>query len=516
MAVIGSTAWRQEQNARKDRANGGGVTNVSQTAGTSGGASPGSTAWKQEQNAGGQKNTSTPSGGYTTKYTGGNASLDNSLKQYSDAYSSARANGDWRGMQSANEKANQLRNQYGYAAESAYDDISKIRAQNGGGTDFTQGGVKPSYQQSTQLAPGVNDYSYLIEEANQAAKKIALAEIEAARDKNLAEINRARQGISPAYTAARNQAAGSAELAKRQFNEYAAANGLNSGAGGQAQLAMNNALQANLSNLNTREASSLADLELQRSQAEIDYNNAIAKAEADGNYTLAQQLYAEKVRADEALRAQMQWQAEQDFENARFQWQKEQADISNQKDDTANLYQMLMKYAEDTGNYSLLSQFGFTPDQIAQWEARWQKKQEYQDQMDSLSLQSQYSKLRTSSGGSGRRSSGGGSGGKSLTYAQAKELAEEGHFSGPVLSVLRAYGFSDQDLKDMYGYGDGGPDEITGYSQLGPTAKGIANGMSRVNSGSLSGAIGKQIRSALDAGSITQAEADYLMSMMGF
>ena len=139
-----------------------------------------------------------------------------------------------------------------------------------------------------------------------------------------------------------------------------------------------------------------------------------------------------------------------------------------------------------------------------------------QDQMDSLSLQSQYSKLRTSSGGSGRRSSGGGSGGKSLTYAQAKELAEEGYFSGPVLSVLRAYGFSDQDLKDMYGYGDGGPDEITGYSQLGPTAKGIANGMSRVNSGSLSGAIGKQIRSALDAGSITQAEADYLMSMMGF
>ena len=372
MAVIGSTAWRQEQNARKDRANGGGVTNASQTAANSGGASPGSTAWKQEQNAGGQKNTSTPSGGYTTKYTSGNASLDNSLKQYSDAYSSARANGDWRGMQSANEKANQLRNQYGYAAESAYDDISKIRAQNGGGTDFTQGGVKPSYQQSTQLAPGVNDYSKYIEEMNQAAKESALAELRSAYEKNVAGLDRAKQSISPTYTAARNQAAGSAELAKRQFNEYAAANGLNSGAGGQAQLAMNNALQANLSNLNTREASSLADLELQRSQAEIDYNNAIAKAEAYGNYTLAQQLYAEKVRADEALRAQMQWQAQQDFDNARFQWQQEQADISNQKDDTANLYQMVMQYAKSTGDYSLLGQFGFTADQIARMQAQWQ------------------------------------------------------------------------------------------------------------------------------------------------
>lgn len=326
---------------------------------------------KDTSGSGSTSGTGGSSSGSYTKYTGGNTALDNSLKQYSDAYSTARASGDWQGMNAANEKANQLRNQYGYAAESAYDDINLIRGQYGGGTDFSQSGVTNT-QQNTQLAPGVTDNSQLIEEMNQVARESALAEIRNAYQQNLAAINRTQQSISPTYTAARNQAAGSAEQAKRQFSEYAAANGLNSGAGGQAQLAMNNALQTNLSNLNTQEASSLADLELQRSQAEIDYNNAIAKAQADGNYTLAQQLYAEKVRTDEALRAQMQWQAEQDYNNSQFQWQQEQADLSNQKDDTANLYEMVMQYAKSTGDYSLLSQFGFTADQIAKMQAQWQ------------------------------------------------------------------------------------------------------------------------------------------------
>lgn len=383
MAVPGSTQWKQEQNAKKAKETGGSTGGVIGTftkalkdtvgkvkdAYTSTGGTGGVT--NSAKDTGGNTSTpSTPSGGFT-KYTGGNTALNNDLKPYQDAYSTARASGDWQGMNAANEKANQLRNQYGYAAESAYDDINLIRSQYGGGTDFSQSGVTNT-QQNTQLAPGVTDYSQYIEEMNQAAKESALAELRSAYQQNLAGIDRTQQSISPTYTAARNQAAGSAEQAKRQFSEYAAANGLNSGAGGQAQLAMNNALQTNLSNLNTQEASSLADLELQRSQAEIDYNNAIAKAQADGNYTLAQQLYAEKVRTDEALRAQMQWQAEQDYNNSQFQWQQEQADLASQKEDTSNLYQMVMKYAQSTGDYSLLSQFGFTADQIARMQAQWQ------------------------------------------------------------------------------------------------------------------------------------------------
>ena len=73
----------------------------------------------------------------------------------------------------------------------------------------------------------------------------------------------------------------------------------------------------------------MADLELQRSQTETDYNNAIAQAEANGDYQLAQQLYQEKVRVDEAIRAQMIQQAQMQFQQQQLAWQQQQAGVAN-------------------------------------------------------------------------------------------------------------------------------------------------------------------------------------------
>lgn len=64
-----------------------------------------------------------PEGGYTERYTGGNSDLDEGLKYWGDAYNKAKAAGDARAMQDANDSANMLRNQNGYAAEYATDDI---------------------------------------------------------------------------------------------------------------------------------------------------------------------------------------------------------------------------------------------------------------------------------------------------------------------------------------------------------------------------------------------------------
>lgn len=412
---------------------------------TASSAKPGSTAWKQEQNAQAAKQNgssgssvvsgSSPSGGSGasvsgfTKYSGGNAALDSALKQYGDAYNTARASGDWQGMHSANEKANQLRNQYGYAAESAYDDIMLIRGQYGGGTDFVSGGAGHGTVQQEQM-PGYNDYSAYIEEMNRLARESALAELRGAYEKNLAGLDRTQQAIAPTYQAARNQAAGQAELQKRQFAEYAAANGLNSGAGGQAQLAMNNALQGSLSNLSTQEASSLADLELQRSQTESDYNSAIAQARANGDYQLANQLYQEKVRADEAMREQMMWQAQQDFQNAQFDWQKQvtqgqmDSDAAQQRFD--NLMSLAKYQAEQTGDYSLFAQFGYTAEQIAALEEAWKREH-----------------MQLSNGGlSGTRSGGGGSAGTqkpTLTAAQVMSAIESGMVTPGVRSAFEYY-----------------------------------------------------------------------------
>lgn len=243
--------------------------------------------------------------------------------------------------------------------------------------DAYLGRIQPKTPTVEYQQPAVNDYSAYIEEMNRLARESALAELRGAYEKNLAGLDRTQQAIAPTYQAARNQAAGQAELQKRQFAEYAAANGLNSGAGGQAQLAMNNALQGSLSNLSTQEASSLADLELQRSQTESDYNSAIAQARANGDYQLANQLYQEKVRADEAMREQMMWQAQQDFQNAQFDWQKQvtqgqmDSDAAQQRFD--NLMFLARYQAEQTGDYSLFAQFGYTAEQIAAMEEAWKQ-----------------------------------------------------------------------------------------------------------------------------------------------
>lgn len=273
-----------------------------------------------------------PDGPYTQKYTGGNAELDAKLADLGRRYNAARDRalaGDKSAvteMRNLNDWANQYRNQYGYAAEYAEDDLSAVKGQinyYGGSGSSSGGGTGAS-------AGGVNDYSEYIEEMNRAQQEAALAELRAAYEKNLAGMDRTQQSISPTYQSARNQAAGNAARQQQAFNEFAAAYGLNSGTAGQAQLAMSNALQGNLSGIDTAEADALSDLELQRGQAEIDYNNAIAQAKADGNYQLAQQLYTEKVRVDEALQAQIAQAAQNELARQQMAMQQSQQDWENQ------------------------------------------------------------------------------------------------------------------------------------------------------------------------------------------
>lgn len=82
-----------------------------------------------------------PKGGYTEKYTGGNASLDEGLSFWSNQYNKAKAEGDALGMQNANDNANMLRNQHGYAAEYATKDIQSVANAN---PDKNRGGLGSS------------------------------------------------------------------------------------------------------------------------------------------------------------------------------------------------------------------------------------------------------------------------------------------------------------------------------------------------------------------------------------
>ncbi|MPM19528.1 hypothetical protein SDC9_65954 [bioreactor metagenome] len=145
------------------------------------------------------------------------------------------------------------------------------------------------------------DYSNYINDIYDAKTADYLASLESAYDDNMAELAAEEEQIPEAYQAARNQAAGNSSQEKQNFAQYAAGNGLNSGAGGQAELARSVTLQGNLNSINQEEANALAGIELQRTKLTNDYNTAIASAKAGGDFELANALYQESVRADEAL-----------------------------------------------------------------------------------------------------------------------------------------------------------------------------------------------------------------------
>ncbi len=322
------------------------------------------------------------------EYTGGDTQLDKAISSYSQKYTQGREKalaGDPQGiteMREANDSANQLRNAKGYAAQLADKDIAYVKGQMGYGQSGSGGSsVRGSGGVS---APEVKDYSDYIQAMAEAKKEAALRQLQAAYEKNLAQLEQARGEIAPTYEAARNRAAGQAAQSRRQFNEYAAAHGLGSGAGSQAQLALSNDLQGTLGDLSAREADALGKLELERAQAEVDYNAALAQARSQGDYELAQQLYTEKVRQDEALAQWTKWQAQQDYQNSYFDWQRQQAQRSDEREaalaearasgeSEEQLRDMLFQYAQSTGDYGALEAY-YTPQQIARLEEQWRAK----------------------------------------------------------------------------------------------------------------------------------------------
>lgn len=161
---------------------------------------------------------------------------------------------------------------------------------------------------------GGNSQSALIEELYKAQQQAALAELEAAYEQNMLDLDAAAQKIPAIYQDSRNRAARDAAVAGRNFNEYAAASGLSSGAGAQTRLAMDNQLISGLSEISAQEATAMAELENQRAKTKVAYQNAVASAIAEGDLAKAEALYKEAVRMDEMY-------LQQAYQNAQLELQ---------------------------------------------------------------------------------------------------------------------------------------------------------------------------------------------------
>ena len=383
--------------------------------------------------------------GYKPYVQGQNAALERELAVWSQRYNEAKERalaGDMSAvmdMRNANDEANKLRNAYGYAAVFANEDINNVKKQinyygggassggasSGGassGGSSGGGSVSAAVESGWNSGGAVEDLSEYLEELYAAQRRQTLANLNNAYQQNVNAINRAGEGVDARYQNARNQAAGASELAARNFAEYAAASGLNSGAGGQAELARNVTLQNNLNDINTAEAEVYADLELQLSNAETEYNNAIAQAEASNDFALAESLYQEKVRVQQELVNQQMQQYQMDLQNRQLAFQQQQAEIANQQWQQQFDYgvEQDRKSALAAAGAGLLNQ-GIMPG-AEQLEAMGLSTEEAQAYINNLSILNSFSAAGLGGGSDG--SSGGGYDNGSRTTGEIMRMQE--------------------------------------------------------------------------------------------
>ena len=194
--------------------------------------------------------------------------------------------------------------------------------------DSGSGGGGGSSGGSHSRGGSVSDLSEYLNAMYAANTQAQLAALQSAYEQNLAGLLANAEKIPVTYQAARNEAASQNEIARQAFNEYANARGLNTGTSGQAALANSATLQGNLSDISTQESNALAENALQQQLLAVEYRNAAAQAQAQGNAQLAQALYSEYVRQDDAsmqlaqlAQEQANWEAQ--FNTANNQWNQQ-------------------------------------------------------------------------------------------------------------------------------------------------------------------------------------------------
>lgn len=144
------------------------------------------------------------------------------------------------------------------------------------------------------------DYIRQMYEANLAANK---SQLESDYNQNLSGLGAEESKLGQIYYEQMRQAQAESDRNRQAFQEYANARGLNSGTGGQAELAQQNQLSSNLNTLRQSEAEKRAEVNRQRVLLGQQYQNAIQKAQAENDLAKAKALYEEAVRVDEAISA---------------------------------------------------------------------------------------------------------------------------------------------------------------------------------------------------------------------
>jgi len=170
---------------------------------------------------------------------------------------------------------------------------------SGGSSGGGGGGGGGSY--TAPILPTATSQEAYIRSMYDANEQAARDNLRAEYQNNIAELDRAQGRLPDTYNSAVDQANTQAAINRANFNEAAAANGLNTGAGSQVRLSQNNALLGNVASIRRAQADAQSDLDFQRTQLEAQYQQAIRDAVAKNDLQKAQALYQEARRVDESI-----------------------------------------------------------------------------------------------------------------------------------------------------------------------------------------------------------------------
>lgn len=462
---------------------------------------------------------SKPSGNWTPnapKYTGGNAELDAYLALKSQEYYDAKARNDARGMADAHNAANQARNWFGYSAENAREDINSVimgGSQTGaiGGGQWG-GGMFPNFNyqnapeyvgQWDSIIKDMADqilnrdpftYNYLEDPNYIALKGMYTREGDRAMQDTLGSVAARTGGMASSYAAS----------AASQANNYF--------------------------------MSQLSDKipELQQIAYEAWLNNENMKRE-----DLSMLMGLESTDYSRYLDSLSQWNTDRSFGYGMW---RDQVNDQRYEDELAYdknlaMAQMLAQAGDFSG---LAGLWGMSDDQVQMLVDAYSREKQMGDSQAARELADWYaqygdfSKLkdlgvdtsylmssRYSSGGSKSSSGGGNDTGKVGSLA-ADALGWASQTGGDPEDFIRAYykdyGYSSQSqaLAALAVYQVENPAEITGPDQLGATARTLYNNMVRRYTSANRTSFASDIKNALNAGRITEAEADFILAAIGF
>lgn len=150
------------------------------------------------------------------------------------------------------------------------------------------------------------DEKAYIEKMYGSAMESQKQELQQNYDKNVAALDEQQKKLQKQTNANLNRTYVEAAKDKQNYNEVQNAYGLSSGAMGQARLAQDNQLQADLTALRAAQQTADAGIEQERTLLAKEFSAAIQKAQADNDLAKVQALYEQAQREEDRLLKQQE------------------------------------------------------------------------------------------------------------------------------------------------------------------------------------------------------------------